>query len=131
ESAASVMTVPTCARAHVERFASSSAIRMYTSYSGIRSTGGAPVPSMPRSTRLRFSGWSFSSTVSRGSRVTGVARSAARREALHGFPQRILRISVRDPDEVVVPEGAAGDEGDSCLGEQPIAQGHAVLAMPG
>ena len=27
----SVTTVPTCSRAHVERFASSSAIRMYTS----------------------------------------------------------------------------------------------------
>src|SRR5207249_11318266 len=37
----SVTTVPTCSRAHVERFASSSAMRMYTSYNGMRSTGGA------------------------------------------------------------------------------------------
>src|SRR6266550_1676515 len=35
----SVTTVPTCRRTHVERLASSSAMRMYTSYSGIRSTG--------------------------------------------------------------------------------------------
>src|SRR5882762_1240147 len=41
----SVTTVPTCSRAHVERLASSSAIRMYTSYSGMRSTGGAAAPS--------------------------------------------------------------------------------------
>src|SRR5712671_2875242 len=33
-----VTTVPTCSRAHVDRLASSSAIRMYTSYSGMRST---------------------------------------------------------------------------------------------
>src|SRR5438046_10121349 len=32
----SVMTVPTCSRPHVERLASSSAIRMETSYRGIR-----------------------------------------------------------------------------------------------
>src|SRR5438552_6886517 len=41
----SVTTVPTCSRAHVERFASSSAMRMYTSYNGMRSTGGAVAPS--------------------------------------------------------------------------------------
>src|SRR5881628_1265044 len=41
----SVTTVPTCRRAQVERFASSSAMRMYTSYNGIRSTGGAVAPS--------------------------------------------------------------------------------------
>src|SRR3989441_4991733 len=41
----SVTTVPTCSRAQVERFASSSAIRMYTSYSGIRSAGGGVAPS--------------------------------------------------------------------------------------
>src|SRR5438093_11039737 len=35
----SVTTVPTCRRTHVERLASSSAMRMYTSYNGIRSTG--------------------------------------------------------------------------------------------
>src|SRR6266545_4298349 len=40
----SVTTVPTCRRAQVERLASSSAIRMYTSYSGMRSTGGADAP---------------------------------------------------------------------------------------
>src|SRR5690242_176728 len=41
----SVTTVPTWSREHVERFASSSAIRMYTSYNGTRSTGGAGAPS--------------------------------------------------------------------------------------
>src|SRR5438093_947820 len=41
----SVTTLPTCSRAQVERFASSSAMRMYTSYSGMRSTGGAAAPS--------------------------------------------------------------------------------------
>src|SRR6267143_1830799 len=41
----SVTTVPTCSRAQVERLASSSAMRMYTSYSGMRSTGGAAAPS--------------------------------------------------------------------------------------
>src|SRR5213594_1951060 len=41
----SVTTVPTWSRTQVERFASSSAIRMYTSYRGIRSTGGAAAPS--------------------------------------------------------------------------------------
>src|SRR6185503_14510627 len=40
----SVTTVPTCSRTHVERFASSSAIRMYTSYNGMRSTGGTDTP---------------------------------------------------------------------------------------
>src|SRR6267143_3599713 len=40
----SVTTVPTCRRAQVERLASSSAIRMYTSYSGMRSTEGADAP---------------------------------------------------------------------------------------
>src|SRR6267143_170801 len=41
----SVTTVPTCSRAQVERLASSSAMRMYTSYNGMRSTGGAAAPS--------------------------------------------------------------------------------------
>src|SRR5438093_10462102 len=41
----SVTTVPTCSRAHVERLASSSAMRMYTSYNGMRSTRGAAAPS--------------------------------------------------------------------------------------
>src|SRR5213076_3505044 len=41
----SVTTLPTCSRAQVERLASSSAMRMYTSYSGMRSTGGAAAPS--------------------------------------------------------------------------------------
>src|SRR6267143_1864107 len=41
----SVTTVPTCSRAQVDRFASSSAMRMYTAYSGMRSTGGAAAPS--------------------------------------------------------------------------------------
>src|SRR2546426_1558443 len=41
----SVTTVPTCSRAQVERFASSSAMRMYTSYNGMRSSGGAVAPS--------------------------------------------------------------------------------------
>src|SRR5689334_17271654 len=41
----SVTTVPTWRRAQVERLASSSAIRMYTSYKGIRSTGGGVAPS--------------------------------------------------------------------------------------
>src|SRR5260370_8617377 len=40
----SVTTVPTCSRLQVERLASSSAMRMYTSYSGIRSTGGGAAP---------------------------------------------------------------------------------------
>src|SRR2546429_988912 len=40
----SVTTVPTCSRMQVERLASSSAMRMYTSYNGIRSTGGATAP---------------------------------------------------------------------------------------
>src|SRR6267378_4096180 len=43
----SVTTVPTWSRTHVERFASSSAMRMYTSYSGIRSTRTG-VPSADR-----------------------------------------------------------------------------------
>src|SRR5213594_2483281 len=41
----SVTTVPTCSRAQVERLASSSAMRMYTSYNGMRSTRGAAAPS--------------------------------------------------------------------------------------
>src|SRR3989442_9737788 len=41
----SVTTVPTCSRAQVERLANSSAMRMYTSYSGMRSMGGAATPS--------------------------------------------------------------------------------------
>src|SRR2546429_1136921 len=40
----SVTTVPTRSRAQVERLASSSAIRIYTSYSGMRSTGGTDAP---------------------------------------------------------------------------------------
>src|SRR5216117_949535 len=44
----SVTTVPTWRRAQVERLASSSAMRMYTSYRGIRSTGGAAAPSGSR-----------------------------------------------------------------------------------
>src|SRR3989475_7586312 len=44
-SAWSVTTVPTWSREQVERFASSSAIRMYTSYSGMRSAGGSAAPS--------------------------------------------------------------------------------------
>src|SRR3989440_714508 len=40
----SVTTVPTRSRAHVERLASSSAIRIYTSYSGTRSTGATDAP---------------------------------------------------------------------------------------
>src|SRR5207249_4303945 len=41
----SVITVPTWSRLQVERLASSSAIRMYTSYSGMRCTGGCGAPS--------------------------------------------------------------------------------------
>src|SRR2546426_921310 len=41
----SVTTVPTRSRTQVERLASSSAMRMYTSYRGMRSTGGAAAPS--------------------------------------------------------------------------------------
>src|SRR5213594_4111633 len=41
----SVTTVPTCSRTQVERLASSSAMRMYTSYRGMRSTAGAVAPS--------------------------------------------------------------------------------------
>src|SRR2546430_8940867 len=41
----SVTTVPTCSRTQVERLASSSAMRMYPSYRGMRSTGGAAAPS--------------------------------------------------------------------------------------
>src|ERR1043166_6025023 len=41
----SVTTVPTCRRAQVERLASSSAMRMYTSYRGMRSTAGGDAPS--------------------------------------------------------------------------------------
>src|SRR2546430_1341139 len=40
----SVTTVPTWSRTQVERLASSSAMRMYTSYRGIRSTGGTAAP---------------------------------------------------------------------------------------
>src|SRR5205807_9201405 len=40
----SVTTVPTWSRTQVERLASSSAIRMYTSYRGMRSTGGTASP---------------------------------------------------------------------------------------
>src|SRR5947207_8462333 len=40
----SVTTVPTRSRAQVERLASSSAIRIYTSYSGTRSTGATDAP---------------------------------------------------------------------------------------
>src|SRR5256886_1611913 len=40
----SVTTVPTCSRTQVERLASSSAMRMYTSYRGMRSTGGTAAP---------------------------------------------------------------------------------------
>src|SRR6266851_9418067 len=36
-----VMTLPTCRRAHVDRFASSSAMRMYTSSRGMRSGTGS------------------------------------------------------------------------------------------
>src|SRR5437660_771257 len=40
----SVTTVPTWSRTQVERLASSSAMRMYTSYRGMRSTGGTASP---------------------------------------------------------------------------------------
>src|SRR6266545_1450696 len=40
----SVTTVPTWSRTQVERLASSSDIRMYTSYNGMRSTGGTDAP---------------------------------------------------------------------------------------
>src|SRR5256885_4744518 len=43
-----VMTVPTCSRTQVERLASSSAMRMYTSYRGMRSTGGTAARSARR-----------------------------------------------------------------------------------
>src|SRR2546422_2277556 len=52
----SVTTVPTCSRAHVERLASSSAMRMYTSYSGMRSTGGAAAPSGSTLRKCVFAG---------------------------------------------------------------------------
>src|SRR5207249_7692866 len=55
----SVTTVPTRRRTHVERLASSSAIRMYTSYSGMRSTGGADAPS-----GSRFRKWVLAATPS-------------------------------------------------------------------
>src|SRR6184192_485967 len=55
----SVTTVPTRRRTHVERLASSSAIRMYTSYSGMRSTGGAAA-----SPGSRFAGCVFAATPS-------------------------------------------------------------------
>src|SRR3990172_8816151 len=52
----SVTTVPTWSRAQVERFASSSAMRMYTSYSGMRSTAGAAAPSGSRLRKCVFAG---------------------------------------------------------------------------
>src|SRR5437867_3159717 len=55
----SVTTVPTRRRTHVERLESSSAIRMYTSYSGMRSTGGADAPS-----GSRFRKWVLAATPS-------------------------------------------------------------------
>src|ERR1043166_623426 len=55
----SVTTVPTWSRTQVERLASSSAMRMYTSYSGMRSTGGG---ADPFGSRLR--GWVFATTPS-------------------------------------------------------------------
>src|SRR5437660_1842675 len=55
----SVTTVPTWSRTQVERLASSSAMRMYTSYRGIRSTGGATAPF---GRRLRA--WVFAATPS-------------------------------------------------------------------
>src|SRR6267154_4042527 len=54
----SVTTVPTCRRTHVERLANSSAMRMYTSYSGMRSTG------TDASAGTRFEGWVFAGTPS-------------------------------------------------------------------
>src|SRR5713101_7564596 len=54
-----VTTVPTCNRVQVERLASSSAIRIYTSYSGMRPTGGAAAPS-----GSRLSGWVLPATPS-------------------------------------------------------------------
>src|SRR5213076_2126951 len=55
----SVTTVPTWSRTQVDRLASSSAMRMYTSYSGIRSTGGTAAPF---GSRLRA--WVFAATPS-------------------------------------------------------------------
>src|SRR5213592_42189 len=61
----SVTTVPTRRRTHVERLESSSAIRMYTSYSGMRSTGGADAPS-----GSRFRKWVLAATPSLGTLLT-------------------------------------------------------------
>src|SRR5918996_3344336 len=55
----SVITVPTWRRVQVDRLASSSAIRMYTSNRGTRVTGGAGVPA-----GNRFNGCVFASTPS-------------------------------------------------------------------
>src|ERR1043166_800220 len=55
----SVTTVPTWSRTQVERLASSSAMRMYTSYRGMRSTGGG---ADPFGSRLRA--WVFATTPS-------------------------------------------------------------------
>src|SRR5438132_5554434 len=55
----SVMTVPTCSRPHVERLANSSAIRIYTSYKGIRVTDAGDAAVDPR-----FKGCVFASTPS-------------------------------------------------------------------
>src|SRR2546426_3220894 len=52
----SVTTVPTCSRAQVEPLASPSAMRMYTSYSGMRSTGGAVAPSGSTLRKCVFAG---------------------------------------------------------------------------
>src|SRR5947208_4327492 len=69
----SVITVPTWSRLHVERLASSSAIRMYTSYKGIR-VGAAAEPAVG----TRFRGCVLAATPSLGTLTESPGRDRTR-----------------------------------------------------
>src|SRR5437867_775709 len=92
-SAWSVITVPTCSRLHVERLASSSAIRMYTSYKGIREGAAAEA-----AVATRFRGCVLAATPSLGTLIQflvgTVGRSLAAR-ALLGATYRSVTESGR------------------------------------
>src|SRR5256886_11297887 len=80
----SVTTVPTCSRAQVERFASSSAMRMYTSYNGMRSTGGAAAPSGSTLTKWVLAGTPSLKTLMQ--LLIGIVVAVAPAGALFGEP---------------------------------------------
>src|SRR5437867_1140656 len=80
----SVTTVPTCSRAQVERFASSSAMRMYTSYNGMRSTGGAAAPSGSTLTKWVLAGTPSLKTLMQ--LLIGIVVAVAPAGALFGDP---------------------------------------------